>query len=216
MVQEVCTHDYKVIQIRRWGNGDSLFLNGVKVVEYDKIYEAVVSPNRTRYAAIVQHSGNKFVWLDGEEYPAYRDVSDMLFSPDDMHFAYVAELEDGSKQVVLDNMTGKNYVRVSNLTFSDYGVLAYKAFSLSTNKYCMVVGCKEDGYWGDDISGYVWGPYGHYAYIVCDGGEYYIILDGNKERKCESVTELQFKLIPHFMYEYWVNGEMYLAKRDVI
>lgn len=157
-------------------------------VNYFEPESLALSFDGKRVAYVVDEDHGKKRWLvaDGQRGPEYdwagnpAGISEISFSPDGKHLAYVlgkGDRKHPSSVPVVDGVAGQEYDEVLHLAFSpDSGHVAYAA---RTGKQWKVVVDGQSGAWCDDIFGPAFSPDSkRVAYGARQGKRWSVVVDG--------------------------------------
>ena len=136
--------------------------------------------------------GSKYVAVaDNQAGKIYDNISQLTFSPDSQHFAYVAETK-GKYFIVLDNKEGKIYDAIGEFVFSyDSKRLAYVARNAGQSGQYFVVLDEQIGKKYDHIGELTFFPDDqHFAYVACEGIQQekcFTVIDGQEGKKYDNL-----------------------------
>jgi hypothetical protein len=103
-------------------------LDGKELAGGDAVGMPLFSPD-SRHLAYAVYSGRRWRMVaDGEKGPAYQKIGVYVYSPDSKRLAYMAQIDDASACIVVNDAPGKVYNAVGMPVFSPDGAqLAFRA-----------------------------------------------------------------------------------------
>ncbi|MCK5085705.1 PD40 domain-containing protein, partial [Candidatus Parcubacteria bacterium] len=88
---------------------------------------------------IMERNGKQLVVINGRENKLYEEISNLTFSPDGKHFAYIAK-ESDKYFIVLDDKEGKKYSeRLAPKSYPNYSSIDNLKFSPDSNFFAYTV-----------------------------------------------------------------------------
>lgn len=169
--------------------------NGKKHKNYVSTAPVVTSPDgrHVAYAACNNPDEGSMMIRDGKEGKRYPGVGKPVFSPDSRKLAYVVHgrkssshpstgfMEENETQaVVLEEKQGRDYARVSEITFSpDSASLAYIATDQNGRRFLVIDERAGKPY--EEIADITFSPNSrHYAFRARADYRWFVVVDGNE------------------------------------
>lgn len=163
-------------------------LEGKELAGGDAVGMPLFSPD-SRHLAYAVHSGNRWhIAADGEKGPGYREVGVYEYSPDSTRLAYMAQIDDASACIVINNAPGRVYNAVGMPVFSPDGTqLAFRA--RLAKKWFIVQNGRAHAVRYDGVRRPVFSPHGrHLAYVGIDAKQMVMVFDEHPLGTYDSVT----------------------------
>ncbi len=117
-----------VMYIARRGDDQMVVIDGQEMVGYQLVDQFSFSPDGKQNAFVAQHDQQNFHLLaviNGKDSPFYATITDLQFSSNNAHVAYVGTVVDASKpentSVVMDGKSEKPFYKVHDFHFSADG-----------------------------------------------------------------------------------------------
>jgi Tol biopolymer transport system component len=184
------------------GEKSIVVVDGEEGNPYDAISGVpIFSPDSQRLAYLAGEGAEQMVVVDGVEGPPYEGIgphavcilegddrvcSEILFSPDSQHVAYVA-LDKGSVFTVIDEQPAESYFSIVGLTYSPDGEkLAFVAGGFGDR---VVVGGEEQPEYENILaSSLVFSPDGQrLAYVAEEVDQLFVVVDGIEGERYDGV-----------------------------
>ena len=184
------------------GGKNIVVVDGEEGQSYDAISGVpIFSPNSQRLAYLAVAGTEQMVVVDGIEGTPYEGIgrhavctlegddqvcSEILFSPDSQHVAYVA-LDNGSVFTVVDEQPGETYFSIVGLTYSPDGEkLAYMAGGFGDR--VVVGGDEQPEYENILASSIVFSPDGQrLAYVAEEADQQFVVANGIEGERYDDV-----------------------------
>ncbi len=170
-------------------------LDGNELPAFERIAALSFSPDSQQLAYVAGQAGEWFVVVGDRPQNRYSRVGQPVFSPDSQKLAYVALLPDQKRAVVVNNQPGNAWDEIFDglLVWSPDGQqLAYGA--RQGEQWLVVAGEQQYGpysYLGS-ATGLVWSGSGRLAFSVLEGGQWALIVDGQKLKTYDNLAEVVF------------------------
>ena len=188
-----------------------MVVDGLEGKSYDAISGApIFSPNSQRVAYLAVAGTEQMVVVDGIEGSPYEGIgrhavctlegddqvcSEILFSPDSQHVAFVA-LDNGAVFTVVDDLPAETYFSIVGLTYRPDGAkLAFVAGGFGDR---VVVGSEEQPEYENILaSSIVFSPDGQrLAYVAEEADQQFVIVDGIEGERYDQVETTSIVFSP--------------------